>query len=191
MEELTLAVLQLLMLQEIVTLPIKLLPRQVLLNINIGDNSGVGMYILMPNADFNISTANMKFKNASSILNIQSNGNVTVTMNGDLNPSAVASGIVQLSSIGGNTLILDGAGFNLSIVGVGGNLLNSVTFSGAGNITVVPTINTKNAILTGITGNLILNNVNAPINFTTTTNLTVSDVIGAINFANNAGTLRY
>ncbi|WP_412707685.1 hypothetical protein [Candidatus Rickettsia kedanie] len=179
------------MLQEIVTLPIKLLPRQVLLNINIGDNSGVGMYILMPNADFNISTANMKFKNASSILNIQSNGNVTVTMNGDLNPSAVASGIVQLSSIGGNTLILDGAGFNLSIVGVGGNLLNSVTFSGAGNITVVPTINTKNAILTGITGNLILNNVNAPINFTTTTNLTVSDVIGAINFANNAGTLRY
>ncbi|AFC70700.1 hypothetical protein [Rickettsia australis] len=59
-----------------------------------------------------------------------------------------------------------------------------MTFSGAGNITVVPMINTKNAILTGITGNLILNNVNAPINFTTTTNLTVSDVIGAINFAN-------
>ncbi|WP_017208672.1 hypothetical protein [Rickettsia australis] len=44
-------------------------------------------------------------------------------MNWDLNPSAAASGIVQLSSTSGNTLILDGADFNLSTVGVGGNLL--------------------------------------------------------------------
>ncbi|KJV81797.1 cell surface antigen-like Sca13 domain protein [Rickettsia hoogstraalii str. RCCE3] len=54
---------------------------------------------------------------------------------------------------------------------------------------MVPTINTAKAILTGITGDLILNNVNAPINFTTTINLTVSDVTGAINLGNNAGIL--
>lgn len=154
-------------------------------NINIGDGNGLGTYILTPNADFNLATLNMKFGDPDSVLNITSNGNVTATMNGDLNPGATDSGIIQLSSTGGNTLILDGVG----TVGVGGNLLNSVTFSGAGNITVVPTINTANAILTGITGDLILNNVNAPINFTTTTNLTVSDVTGAINFGNNAGIL--
>ena len=101
----------------------------------------------------------MKFKNAGSILNITSNGNgnVTAAMNEDLNPGAAASGIIALSATGGNTLILDGVGFNLGIAG--GNTLNSMTFSGAGNITVVPTINTKNAILTGIAGDLILNNV--------------------------------
>ncbi|BBJ32293.1 hypothetical protein RAS_14020 [Rickettsia asiatica] len=48
----------------------------------------------------------MKFKNAGSILNITSNGNgnVTAAMNGDLNPGAVASGIIALSATGGNTL---------------------------------------------------------------------------------------
>ncbi|MCC8461952.1 MAG: hypothetical protein LN546_01970 [Rickettsia endosymbiont of Ecitomorpha arachnoides] len=158
-------------------------------NINIGDGNGLGTYILTPNADFNLATLNMKFGDPDSVLNITSNGNVTATMNGDLNLGATDSGIIQLSSTGGNTLILDGVGFNLGTVGVGGNLLNSMTFSGAGNITVVPTINTANALATGIAGDLILNNVNAPINFTTTTNLTVSDVTGAINFGNNAGIL--
>src|SRR5207237_897840 len=129
---------------------------------------------------------NMKFKNAGSILNITSNGNVTAKMNGDLNPGAAASGIIQLSSTGG-LLTITGAN-NLGIND--GNTLNSMTFSGAGNITVVPTINTANAILTGIAGNLILNDVNAPINFTNTTNLTVSDVTGDITFASNVDKLR-
>nr|WP_253308436.1 hypothetical protein [Rickettsia endosymbiont of Ceutorhynchus assimilis] len=121
----------------------------------------------------------MKFKNAGSILNITSNGNVTATMNGDLDPGAAASGVIQLSSTGG-LLEITGAN-NLGIAGPG-NTLNSITFAGNGNITVTPTINTANAISTGITGNLILGNVNAGINFTAATNLTVNNVTGNIDF---------
>ena len=55
-------------------------------NINIGDGNGIGTYILTPNADFNLATLNMKFGDPDSVLNIQSNGNVTAKMNGDLNP---------------------------------------------------------------------------------------------------------
>lgn len=161
--------------------------------INIGDGNGLATYILdtingdIP-ANAPLNTGGMTFVNAASVLQLQSSTAVdsSITLNGDLNPGgaggATGTGIVKINAINANeTLTIDGVGFNLGTVGVGGNLLNSMTFSGAGNITVVPTINTANAILTGITGDLILNNVNAPINFTTITNLTVSDVTGAIN----------
>jgi len=159
-------------------------------NINIG-GGGVGTYILTPNnVDFDLATLNMKFNDPNSVLNIQSTGNVMAMMNGDLDPGAAASGIISLTSTlinANDTLTLTGAN-NLGING--GNTLNSITFAGDGNITVTPTINTANAISTGITGNLILSNVNAGINFTAATNLTVNNVTGNVDFKGQAtGTL--
>ncbi|MCC8419378.1 MAG: hypothetical protein LN590_07765 [Rickettsia endosymbiont of Glossina mortisans submortisans] len=127
----------------------------------------------------------MKFNNAGSILNITSNGNVTATMNGDLNPGAAASGIIQLSSTGG-LLTITGAN-NLGING--GNTLNSIILSGNGDITITPTINIANPLSTGIAGNLTLTTVNGPVNFTNTTTLAVTNITGNTDFLNNAGTI--
>ncbi|WP_218460216.1 hypothetical protein [Rickettsia sp. TH2014] len=95
-------------------------------------------HILTPNnANFNISTANMKFNNAGSILNITSNGNVTATINGDLNPGAAASGVIQLSSTGGLLTITGGNNLGIN----NGNTLNSMILAGNGDITITPAIN--------------------------------------------------
>ncbi len=135
-------------------------------NINIGDNAGLATYILTPSANFNISTAKMNFGNLNSTLNITSIGNITATMNGDLNPGAVGNGMILLSSTGG-LLTITGAN-NLGINA--GNTLNSITFTGTGNITVTPAINISKALSTGIGGALTLSTVNGDINFTNTTN---------------------
>ena len=153
-------------------------------NINIGDGNGIGTYILTPNnANFNISTANMKFNNAGSILNITSNGNVTATMNGDLNPGAAASGAIQLSSTGGLLTITGGNNLGIN----NGNTLNSMILAGNGDITITPAINIATTLSTGIAGNLTLTTVNGPVNFTNTTTLAVTNITGKTDFVNNAG----
>ncbi|QQV75716.1 hypothetical protein H6P87_01280 [Rickettsia tillamookensis] len=153
-------------------------------NINIGDVNGLGTYILTPNnVNFNISTANMKFKNAGSILNITSNGNVTAAMNGDLDPGAAASGIIQLSSTGGLLTITGGNNLGIN----GGNTLNSMILAGNGDITITPAINIATPLSTGIAGNLTLTTVNGPVNFTNTTTLAVTNITGKTDFVNNAG----
>ncbi|WP_341793148.1 hypothetical protein [Rickettsia endosymbiont of Ceutorhynchus obstrictus] len=134
---------------------------------------------------FNLNAGGIKFPNAASVLQLQSSApagsDTTINLNGNLDPGAAGSGIVAITAINtGETLKIAGAG-TLGIVGPG-NTLNSITFAGAGNITVVPTINTANAISTGITGALTLGNVNAGINFTAATNLTVNNVTGNIDF---------
>ncbi|KIJ88950.1 beta strand repeat-containing protein, partial [Rickettsia asembonensis] len=153
-------------------------------NINIGDGNGIGTYILTPNnANFNISTANMKFNKAGSILNITSNGNVTATMNGDLNPGAAASGVIQLSSTGGLLTIIGGNNLGIN----NGNTLNSMILAGNGDITITLAINIATPLSTGIAGNLTLTTVNGPVNFTNTTTFAVTNITGKTDFVNNAG----
>ncbi|MFY9590326.1 beta strand repeat-containing protein, partial [Rickettsia endosymbiont of Halotydeus destructor] len=165
--------------------------------ISIGEAGGVATYALDAINDaggaFNLNTGGMTFGNAASILQLQSSAlagaDTTITLLGNLNPGNVGgaggTGIIAINAINaGETLKIAGAG-SLGIAG--GNLLQQMTFAGAGNITVVPTINTANAISTGITGTLTLGTVNSNINFTAATNLIVGNVTGNIGLAGQAG----
>ncbi|WCR56461.1 hypothetical protein [Rickettsia asembonensis] len=125
----------------------------------------------------------MKFNKAGSILNITSNGNVTATMNGDLNPGAAVSGVIQLSSTGGLLTIIGGNNLGIN----NGNTLNSMILAGNGDITITLAINIATPLSTGIAGNLTLTTVNGPVNFTNTTTFAVTNITGKTDFVNNAG----
>lgn len=159
--------------------------------INIGEVEGAATYILdAVNGDFALDTGGISFKNAASVLQLASSdalgNNRTITLNADLNPGEVGKGIVALNSAtAGEVLTIDGAnGANLGIAK--GNTLKRVTFAGKGNITVIPTINAANPLSVGLEGDLILRNVNAGINYTAGTNLTVDDVNGNVDFNGQA-----
>ncbi|WP_342269819.1 hypothetical protein [Rickettsia endosymbiont of Orchestes rusci] len=157
--------------------------------INIGEVGGAATYVLDSiNGNFNLNAGGVNFANAASVLQLQStagvgvNTQITLT-NGDLVGGVGGSGKLQITAQNaGELLKIAGAG-NIGTVGAP---LQQITFAGAGNITVVPTINTANAISTGITGALTLGNVNAGINFTAATNLTVNNVTGNIDFKGQA-----
>lgn len=153
-------------------------------SIIIGDSSGASGYILTPTENFNLASDGLKFGNTNSLLTIQSNGDVTANLNGDLDPGISGGGAISLNSTGG-TLTITNAN-NLGIAG-SGNLLNTMEFKGTGNITVNPTINTANPITTLLDGQLILGNVNTSINFAAATNLTVNNVIGTTDFKGQTG----
>ncbi|WP_341790343.1 autotransporter domain-containing protein [Rickettsia endosymbiont of Polydrusus tereticollis] len=157
--------------------------------INIGEVEGAATYILdAVNDDFALDTGGISFKNAASVLQLASSdarGNDRrITINADLNPGGIGKGIVALNSAtAGEVLTIDGK-FKLGIAG--DNTLNSVTFAGKGNITVIPTINAANPLSVGLEGDLILRNVNAGITYTAGTNLTVDDVNGNVDFKGQA-----
>ena len=92
-------------------------------SIIIGDSSGNGGYLLKPVADFNLNTTGMKFGSQDSGLGIEDNGaNITVNLNGSLDPGTSGNGNIGLNPSGGS-LTITGAS-SLGIQGQGGNLLN-------------------------------------------------------------------
>lgn len=78
-------------------------------SIIIGDSNDNGGYLLKPVADFNLNTTGMKFGSQDSGIGIEGNGaNITVTLDGSLDPGISGNGEIGLNPGVGGSLTITG-----------------------------------------------------------------------------------
>ncbi|HJD57572.1 autotransporter domain-containing protein [Candidatus Tisiphia endosymbiont of Ptychoptera albimana] len=176
-----------------------------ILRINIGEPNpddpvpgnrtltGEATYVLDAIHDpINLAGNNIHFSHADARLILQNSSNADdriITLNNDLNPGAVGKGIVELkSTMGTQTLTIARPG--AQSLGVDAFRLKEVEFSGAGALTIEPTIY-AHTITSNTTGTVTTNTIHGDVNFTKATILNIlgaNNITGDVTF-NAAGQL--
>jgi len=156
-----------------------------------GENGAATYGLDAEGNDFNVNTANMKFANEDSALNLQNSSNVnnrTITLQGALNPGGDQFGKIKLTT-GDKNLTINGADAN-STLGIDGNRLKELDFvsNGDGIIDLNVGIFVEKIML-GVKA-IELGEVNADVYFTRNTIYAATgNINGNVDFQNNNGVI--